>query len=418
MTGADPAGRREIVALIPARGGSKGIPGKNLRTFAGRPLVAWTVAAAREAPSVTRVVVSTDDEEIAAAARQAGAGVVERPAELAGDEASSESALLHALDHLRDGQGYEPDLVAFLQATSPLRPPGLVEAAIGTFDRAGADSLFSAGPLEGFVWRETDGELRPLTYDPAARPRRQEIGRDLVENGSLYLFRPEVLRRCGHRLGGTIAVHVMDPLDSFQVDEPGDLERLERLAEIRRPTTPDLTPEELAGIELLVLDFDGVMTDNRVTVHQNGSEAVTCHRGDGFGIGLLLAAGVRVQVLSKERNPVVATRCDKLRIPHVHGLDDKLGRLRELARELSLNPRQIAYVGNDVNDVEVMGWVGLPVAVADAEPPARAAARWVTRHPGGRGAVREVCDALCAVRAKRTAHDQPSVPPAPERTKP
>ena len=126
-----------VLAIIPARGGSKGIPRKNVRPLLGRPLLAHSIEHARQAPSVTRVVVSTDDAEIAAVARRFGAEVVDRPAEISGDAASSESALLHVLDHLRDAEGYEPDLVVFLQATSPLRRPGDVQGAIETLDARG-----------------------------------------------------------------------------------------------------------------------------------------------------------------------------------------------------------------------------------------------------------------------------------------
>jgi D-sedoheptulose 7-phosphate isomerase len=147
-------------------------------------------------------------------------------------------------------------------------------------------------------------------------------------------------------------------------------------------------------LALVVFDFDGVMTDNRVRVHQSGEEAVSCHRGDGWGIARLREAGFEVVVLSTETNPVVAARCRKLKIEAIQGSGDKLASLQLLARGRNLNPEQIAYVGNDVNDLGCMEWVGWPIAVADAMPEVRAIAKWVTRLPGGRGAVREVADRL------------------------
>ena len=154
----------------------------------------------------------------------------------------------------------------------------------------------------------------------------------------------------------------------------------------------------MKDLRLVVFDFDGVMTDNRVRVHQSGDEAVWCHRGDGLGIARMKDAGFEVVVLSTETNPVVAARCRKLTIEAVHGCDDKLHALEELARERKVSPAQIAYVGNDVNDLACMQWVGWPIAVADAVPEVRAVARWVTRAPGGGGAVREVADRLLASR--------------------
>lgn len=384
---------RRIVALIPARGGSKSIPRKNLALVAGKPLLAYTVEHALTTPEVDRVVVSTDDGEIARRAAEWGAEVVRRPPRLATDEATSESALVHALDALAQ-EGYEPDLVVFLQATSPLRRADDVARAIATLDAEDADSLFSACPVHGFVWRRQGDALTALGYDPRQRPRRQEIGEDLMENGSIYVFKPWVLHQYDNRLGGRVAVYRMDPLDSFQVDEPADLELVERLLRVPkpRPEVPDLAP-----IRLLVLDFDGVMTDNRVAVHQDGTETVSCDRSDGLGLERLRGRGtVEVVVLSKEKNPVVAARCAKLGLTCFHGYDDKLPKLREVAAERGLTAAEVAYVGNDVNDVEALGWCGVGIAVADAYPEARAAAAFVTRHAGGQGAVREVCDLLLA----------------------
>ncbi len=385
---------RQILALIPARGGSKGIPGKNLVPLGGKPLLVHTLEQARNTPGISRVVVSTDDEDIARCALSHGAEVVRRPAELASDTATSEAALLHTLETLREEEDYRPDLVVFLQATSPLRRERDIHQAIATLEAEGADALFSAGPAHGFVWRQHGGGLEALSYDPGRRPRRQDTGEDLLENGSIYVFKPWVLQRFDNRLGGKIAVYRMDPLHSFQIDEPADLELFERLLALRKAPreAPDLAP-----IRLLVLDFDGVLTDNRVLVHQDGSEAVHCHRGDGLGIEILLARGVvDVVVLSKETNPVVAARCRKLRLKCLQGYDDKLSRLRQLAEERGIAASRVAYLGNDVNDLEAMSWCGVAIAVADAYPEVRAAADLVTRLPGGGGAVREVCDLLLA----------------------
>jgi YrbI family 3-deoxy-D-manno-octulosonate 8-phosphate phosphatase len=383
----------ETLAIIPARGGSKGIPGKNVRPFLGEPLLAHSIRHARQAPLVTRVVVSTDDAEIAAVARQYGAEVVDRPAEISGDTAGSESALLHVLDHLEAAEGYRPELVVFLQATSPLRRPGDIQAAIEMLRREQADSLFSASPVHGFLWRMHEGRLTSVSMDYRNRPRRQDVGEDYIENGSFYVLKPGLLREHGNRLGGKIVLFPDEPLNLFQIDEPGDLRLLERLASLGSgpPTGPDLS-----GIRLLVLDFDGVMTDNRVLVHQDGTEAVWCHRGDGWGIARLKEQGVQVIVISTETNPVVAARSRKLGLEFVQSCDDKLGALRRYAEEHRLGPHQVAYVGNDVNDLDCMRWVGAPIAVADAMPEVLDVARWVTSRPGGFGAVREVADRLIA----------------------
>lgn len=165
---------------------------------------------------------------------------------------------------------------------------------------------------------------------------------------------------------------------------------------------PESPWPDLSGLRLLVLDFDGVLTDNRVIVHQDGSEAVVCHRGDGMGVQMLMATGVDVFVLSKQKNPVVAARCNTLGIPFQQNTDDKLPALMDLIQSRGLSPEQVAYVGNDVNDLEALQFVGVPIAVADAEPEVFSVARCVTTRNGGFGAVREVCDRIMvAQRADR-----------------
>ena len=385
-----------IITIIPARGGSKGIPRKNLAPLCGKPLIAWSIEAALGASSVGRVVVSTDDDEIASVSRRFGAEVVMRPAEISGDAASSESALLHTLDSLRAPEGCDPDTVVFLQATSPCRTPTDIEEALQHFREKQADSLFSAC-VEHFVgrWRRQQEGIKPLNYDPCSRPRRQEFAPEYVENGNIYIFRSSILRETGSRLGGKVSVYEMPRWKSFQIDEPEDLIAAEGF--MSRLIREDDRP--LGAIKLLVLDFDGVMTDNRVLVDENGVEAVWCSRADGLGVAALLAAGVRVVVLSTEENPVVAARCRKLKIPCIHGQPDKKQALMDLAVKENLAPHDIGFVGNDVNDLGCLHWVGVPIAVADAVQEVRSVAAVVLARRGGRDAVREIAD---RIRASRT----------------
>ena len=159
----------------------------------------------------------------------------------------------------------------------------------------------------------------------------------------------------------------------------------------------------LASVTFVVFDFDGVMTDNRVLVAEDGRESVFCSRADGLGVQLLGRAGVGCLVLSTETNPVVSARAAKLGVECVQGLgvDGKAEALRRIIGGRGLDPAAVAYVGNDVNDVECLGLVGVPICVADAWPAARRAARYATARRGGDGAVREVCDLL--IEARRPA---------------
>lgn len=212
-----------IVAIIPARGGSKGIPGKNIRSLLGKPLLAYTIEHARNTPSIDHVVVSTDSEQIAVVAEEYGAEVIMRPSEISGDEATSESALLHVLDYLKQTDGYEPDLVVFLQCTSPIRKRDDISRALERFYAEEADSLLSVVPTHAWLWRIENGHPHSYNFDYRNRPRRQERPAEYNENGSIYIFKPWVLRRFNNRLGGKIALYEMDPVTNIDIDTPQDL---------------------------------------------------------------------------------------------------------------------------------------------------------------------------------------------------
>ncbi len=155
--------------------------------------------------------------------------------------------------------------------------------------------------------------------------------------------------------------------------------------------------KKLKRIKILVMDFDGVMTDGFVYTNQEGKESVRCSRRDGFGIGLLKKRGIKASVLSTEKNPVVAARCRKLDIPYWQGLElgtDKLKVLKASLRGAGIDSGEAAYIGDDLNDLAVMGYVGFPIAVSDAHPEVKKAAIYVTRASGGDHAVREVIDLI------------------------
>lgn len=381
----------ETLAVIPARGGSKGIPRKNARPVGGKPLVGWTVEAARAAERVDRVVVSTDDPEIAALSARYGAGVVPRPAEISGDLASSEAALRHALDHLRDTEGYAPERLVFLQCTSPLTAPEDIDGTIEALEREGADTALAVVPFHYFLWRRgDDGGGLGINHDKAVRLLRQQRAPEFLETGAVYVMKTAGFLEVGHRFFGKTALYEMPAERRWEVDDPIDMEIAEVL--LRRGARASRRDTLPARLDCLVFDFDGVFTDNRVTVLEEGHEAVVCSRGDGMGIEMLRKAGWPMVVISKEPHPIVAARCAKLKIECFQGVEDKLTVLRDwLARDGHALERTL-YVGNDVNDLPCLTAVGCPVVVADAHPEARQAARLILDNPGGQGALRELAE--------------------------
>ncbi len=406
----------EVLAIIPARGGSKGIPRKNIREFAGYPLIAYSIAAGLHAETVTRTIVSTDDEEIAAVARECGAETpFLRPTELASDNALDLPVYQHALKWLKETESYEPDVVVQLRPTSPVRPVDCVDRAVNMLlENPGADcvrGVVPAGQNPHKMWRrdETSGQLTPLLQVPGiAEPYnapRQILPPVFWQTGHIDAIRPDTILNKNSMTGDCILGMVIDPQYTIDIDTPKDWARSEWLVwhggltyvdPARRPRRQ--MPEK---IDLLVFDFDGVITDNRVWVDENGFERVAANRSDSLGVRLLSEAGLDMLILSREVNKVVAARAKKMGIPALHGINDKVTTLQNLLNERHIPAENVVYVGNDTNDLGCFQMVGYAVAVGDAQPEVKRAADLVLTQFGGHGAVREICDLILQARKLR-----------------
>ncbi|MFE5367458.1 cytidylyltransferase domain-containing protein [Streptomyces mirabilis] len=384
---------RRVLAVIPARGGSKGVPAKNLLPVGGVPLVARAVRECRATRLVTDVVVSTDDQAIAAAAREAGAEVVLRPAAIAGDTATSEAAVLHALDAHEALHGSAVDVVLLVQCTSPFITRVDIDGVAGAVVENGADTALTVANFHGFIWRDAADESTEggngVNHDKSFRPRRQDRPQDLLETGAAYAMDAAGLREHQHRFFGRTELVRTDPARVLEIDDPHDLARARALAPLFDANRPGSLPTA-EDIDAVVLDFDGTQTDDRVLIDSDGREFVSVHRGDGLGIAALRKSGLTMLILSTEQNPVVAARARKLKIPVLHGIDRKDLALKQWCEEQGIAPERVLYVGNDVNDLPCFALVGWPVAVASAHDVVRGAARAVTTVPGGDGAIREI----------------------------
>ena len=375
------------VAFIPVRGGSKSIPRKNIRPLLGRPLVHWVTRAALQARGIHRVVVSSDSEEIrrvAAALQDPRLEVVDRAAELATDTASTESVLVDYAER------NVFDRVVLIQATSPLTRPEDLDGGLQRLEELGADSLVSVTREHRFRWRDLgDGLTQPDNYFPAARPRRQDWDGELQENGAFYITTRAALLESRCRLSGRMAFWEMPRETAVELDDPSDWLQVEALllqqGRRRRPESAE------RRIRLLVTDVDGVLTDGGMYYSADGEIAKKFNTRDGMGLQLWREAGCAAAILTKEKSPSVAERARKLRIEHFFaGVTDKPRALRELIEQLELTPAEVAYVGDDVNDLEVMQSVGFAACPADAQPEVLAVSDFVCERRGGEGCVREV----------------------------
>jgi N-acylneuraminate cytidylyltransferase len=398
----------EILALIPARGGSKGIPRKNIRNFAGYPLIAWSIAAAKQSELVTRIIVSTDDEEIAAVAREWGAETpFLRPAEFAQDKTTDLPVFEHALKFLEEIEGYHPDIVIQLRPTSPIRPKGMVDSAIRILlNHPDADcvrGVVPAGQNPFKMWR-FNGEDKPLNpllevegiAEPYNAPR-QILPSAYWQTGHIDAIRVATIAQKNSLTGDVIYPLTIDPKYTVDIDTLPDWAKYEAVVysglEMVSPggKSRRMMPET---VKLIVCDFDGVVTDNLVLTDQDGKEIVSTSRSDSMHIKTLREKGVEVMILSSEPNPVVLARAKKMGVEAIHnvGLKDKGRVLRGLLEQKQVSAENVIYIGNDLNDLpcfEVAGW---NVAVADAYPEVIRAADYVLGKMGGRGAIRELCE--------------------------
>ncbi len=372
------------VGLLPLRGGSKSIPGKNLRHIAGRPLYAWSLEAALNSGIFDAVYVASDAAGIREDAQMrfgSRVEVIDRAPENATDTATSEAVMLEL------AAAVECDVLALIQATSPLTRAEDFRAARERFEREGLDSLLTGVNLKRFFWSPAG---RPLNYDPAHRPRRQDFAGTVMENGAFYFTRKPLLVDTGARLGGRIGVHVMQEECAAEVDEPDDWPLIESRLRGKLTVTRD--------IRMLVVDVDGTLTDGGMYYDGKGEALKKFNTRDAKGMLMLQEAGVQVCVVTAENSAVVAARMRKLGLSdhYYAGVDDKLAWLHKHGPSWQIDLSRTAYIGDDLNDLEALRAAAFSCCPADAVATVRGTVNYVCGAAGGAGAVREVCDLIRA----------------------
>lgn len=386
--------------IILARGGSVGIPMKNLQKVGGVSLIGRAVRAAVSAKRVGGVYVSTDDPMIADEAVRHGAVVIDRPADISDAQASSEAGWLHALGPMRADMPGLSHMV-MLQCTSPFTTAADIDGCIGAMIEKGTDCALSVVEDHGFLWGwDADGFGVGQNHDHTKqRQRRQDLPPQFKESGAIYCVDVAAFEKTKQRFCGSVALFKVGH-PPVEIDSPSDLALCQRIA--ASSNMVEIPMDRLAAVKAIAMDFDGVHTDNLVVTNQDGSEAVSTSRGDGMGLSQLCKLrGLPMIIVSKERNTVVLARAAKLNIPVQNAVDDKISALQSWLDEQRLEWADLLYVGNDINDAPAMERAGIAACPSDAHDSVLGFADWVLPHPGGRGALRAMCDVLMECEAAK-----------------
>jgi len=330
-----------------------------------------------------------------------------RPAELAQDLSVDLPLFTHALSWLKEHENYRPDVIIQLRPTSPIRPVELVDGAIQLLlDHPEAHSVrgvIPSGQNPHKMWQiEKDGCMKPLLpIDGVSEPfnaPRQELPQTYWQTGHIDAIRTSTVLDLNSLSGTVILPYIIDPAFTVDIDSLRDWSRAEWLVlnaglnMVFPGRKPRPLPEK---VRLVVMDFDGVLTDNRVWVDETGKETVAAYRSDSLGLAILRQkTGIDSLVLSMETNPVVSARCKKMKVPVLQGVNQKDIELKQFLASKGIDPTDVIYVGNDVNDLVCFNLVGCAIVPVDAEPDVLKQADIVLTRRGGHGAVRELCDIL------------------------
>ncbi|XP_070580999.1 N-acylneuraminate cytidylyltransferase-like [Ptychodera flava] len=385
--------RRHFGAAIMARGGSKGIPLKNIKILAGRPLISWALQAAIDAEAFDSIWVSTDHKEIARIAGEWGAKIHNRDPKYAQDTSSA----LETITEFAQGHP-EIDVICIIQCTSPLVHPWMLREPVRMMKEDGFDSVFAVTRKHIFRWKESGKNMatEAENLDPRQRPRRQDWNGELYENGQFYFFTRDLLNK-GLLQGGKIGYYEMEPQYSVDIDTDLDWP----IAEQRVTRFGYVGKEVNRDVKLAVFDVDGVITDNQVHVTLKGEEFRSYNCSDLEGLRLLKSAGIEVRLVSEDSGSSVQMIGDKTGCVMKANVTDKCKVLSEWVNDLGLQWHQVTYMGNDQSDIDAMRKSGLGAAPADAQTEVRYAARFIATNQGGRGAVRQFCDHILNISGKK-----------------
>jgi len=384
-----------IIAFIPARGGSKSIPLKNIKLLNGKPLIHWSLEELVKSVRVDKVVVATDSEDIIQSVQELNSAKIEiyqRSNENAQDTSSSESVMF---EYISKSDLSGSDVFMLVQATSPFTKAEDFDGAIIKYKEGNYDSLLSAVVTKRFFWNR-DGN--PFNYDLMARPRRQDFKGMLMENGAFYINKVENIKKYGNRLSGKIGFYEMPEYTGLELDEPEDW----IIAEYYMDKYHDIKKKTKFDVLLFITDVDGVLTDAGMYYTESGDELKKFNTHDGMGIQLLRENGIKTAIITSEKTCLVEKRAKKLKIDYLfQGINNKTDIAREICEKEKLSMNNIAYIGDDINDYDLLTTCGIAACPADAVEMIKSIPGIIhLKQKGGHGAVREFCEVILKEKRK------------------
>lgn len=377
----------KTVAFIPARGGSKSIPLKNIKSFCGKPLICWNIEALERCSLVDEIVVATDSdkiEDVVSKYNYLKTKVYRRSAENANDTASTESVMLEYIRHA----GLSDETFILVQATSPLTETKHFDEALTMYNSGIYDSVITCVKNYRFFWSK---EGTSLNYDFKNRPRRQNFDGMYMENGAFYINSVHNIVKDNNRLSGKIGIYEMPEYTGTEIDEPNDWVVLESIKMNHVNNN--------AKIKLFVTDVDGVLTDGGMYYSEHGDELKKFNTKDGVAVRLMKEMGIQTAIITGEDTDIVRHRAEKLKIDYLYqGITCKLDVLQQLCNELKIALSEVAYIGDDIGDVDVLRVVGYAACPADACSMVKSIPGiHVMEKSGGDGCVREWFDTLMMI---------------------
>ena len=381
-----------VIAFIAVRGGSKSIPLKNIKPFCGKPLVCWNIEALEQCQDVDEIIVATDSdkiEDVVASQSYKKTKVYRRSAENACDTASTESVMLEYINYAKLPAD---DIFMLVQATSPLTETVHFTEALGMYGKGGYDSILTCVRNYRFFWN-ADGTS--MNYDYMNRPRRQNFDGMLMENGAFYINTVENILASCNRLSGKIGIYEMPEYTATEIDEPDDWIVLENL--MRKHVLSKQKPEKKT-IKLFLSDVDGTLTDGGMYYSESGDEVKKFNTRDGMGFQLLREAGIKTGIITSEDTHIVANRAKKLKVDFLHQGKRNGGKLvvaKEICGQLGITLDEVAYIGDDINCMELLEAVGVKACPGDAcEEVKDIPGMMVMKKNGGEGCVREFIEII------------------------